>query len=191
MKLSFLIWPPVVGTVLVLMLVGGSILFTGNRNLIAANATATARVSDSQKAPSGVNSIQPAFSEPTNCGQASIARGILPSAAALGSALCFQFAFESCYSAQIALHDVDTGITQTFVTGKQGTRCYIVLTTRFSDASEGPAPAPIHCLGEAMQSDGLHISGCDDGDDIVIPAAQPDQLAFSLPVQVRVTARIL
>ncbi len=173
MKKSFPIWIPIVITALVLMLVGGFIAFMGVRGLIAVNASSTAQVNDLQTSVAGVNAIQMAPAGLTNCGEVSVSSGVAPSAAALDSALCFQFAFESCRPAQIALHNVDTGTTRTFVTGKQGTRCYIVLTTRFSDASKGPAPAPIQCLGEAMHTDGLHISGCGGENDVVIPVAQP------------------
>ncbi len=173
MKKSFPIWIPLVITALVLMLVGGFIAFMGVRGLIALNATATAQANGTQRSVAGVNAIEEAPAGLINCGQVSVSSGVAPNSAVLESALCFQFAFESCRPAQIALHNLDTGTTRTFVTGKQGTRCYIILTTRFSDASKGPAPAPLQCSGEAMHTDGLHISGCEGENDIVIPVAQP------------------
>ncbi len=173
MKPGVPVWIPIVVTALVVLLVVGFLGFglIGDRR--AANATATSQASGTQTAVAGVDATRTAVAGPIDCGQVRVSPGVAPAAAALDSAGCFQFAFESCRPAQIALLNTDSGTTRTFATGKQGTRCYIVLTTQFSDPSKGPVPAPIQCLGEALQTDGLHISGCGGQEDILIPAAQP------------------
>lgn len=173
MKQPFPVWIPVVVTVLVLLLVMGFIAFVAVGGQMAANATATALTNDTQTAVAGVNATNTAMAGPINCGQISVSHGVSPSPAALDSAGCFQFAFESCRPAQITLLDEDTGTTRIFSTGKQGPRCYIVLTTQFSDPSKGAPPAAVQCSGEAMQLDGLHISGCGGKEDILIPASPP------------------
>ncbi len=167
------VWIPFVVTVLVLLLVVGFIAFEAVGGQMAANATATAQAFGTQTAVAVVSATSTALAGPINCGQISVSPGVSPGAAALDSAGCFQFAFESCRPAEITLQDVNTGTTRTFATGKQGTRCYIVLTTQFSDPSKGQPPAPVQCSGEALQMDGLHISGCSGRDEIVIPAPQP------------------
>ena len=96
MKKSFPIWIPLVITALVLILVGGFIAFMGVRDLIAVNATATAQANGTQRSVAGVNAIEEAPAGLIDCGQVSVSSGVAPSAASLDSALCFQFAFESC-----------------------------------------------------------------------------------------------
>lgn len=172
MKSPFLMWIPIVILALVLIPVGGLVAFMGVRSQIAVNVTAAAQANEPQTPVAGVNAVPTALAGPINCGQVSVSPGTPPGAAAVDSALCFQFAFESCRPAQIALDNVKTGTTRIFETEKDGTRCYIILTTLVSDASKGPAPAPIRCSGESMHTDGLHVSGCDGKDDIVIPTVQ-------------------
>ncbi len=96
MKKSFPIWIPLVITALVLILVGGFIAFMGVWGLITVNATATDQANGTQRSVAGVNAIEEAPAGLINCGQVSVSSGVAPSAAALDSALCFQFAFESC-----------------------------------------------------------------------------------------------
>jgi hypothetical protein len=138
----------------------------------AAASTATAQANATRTLVAGVDATRTAIAGPVNCGQVSISGQSSQGAAALDSASCFQFAFESCRPAQISLLEVDSGRTRTFSTGKEGTRCYIMLTTQLSTTSQGQAPALTQCLGEALQMDGLHISGCDGQSDILIPAPQ-------------------
>ncbi len=138
---------------------------------IASNATAAAHANATQTFTAGLDATRTALAGPISCGEVTVSPGATPAASAMDSASCFQFAFESCKPASIVLHNADTGTTRTFTTGKQGTRCYIVMTTQISDTSKGTPPAPVQCKGEAFQSDGFHISGCDGQVDIVIPEA--------------------
>lgn len=172
MKLPFPIWIPVLVTALVLILVSAYIVLglVGGQN--AASATATAQALSAQTAEAAANATATATSGATNCGEVISPPGA-SSGAALDSASCFQFAFESCRPARLTLTSADAGTKQTFTTGKQGTRCYVVLTTSFTDSSKGPPPAPVQCTGEFLKNDGLHISGCGGTQEIVIPAQQP------------------
>lgn len=172
MKSRFSIWIPIIITAVVLIVAVGylGVGFVGGQ--LAAGETATAEANGAQTARAVANATTTASADQTNCGEVSAS----PSAAsggALDSASCFQFAFESCRPAQITLTSADAGTKQTFTTGRQGTRCYVVLTTAFTDSSKGPPPAPIQCTGEFLKNDGLHISGCAGNQEIIIPAQQP------------------
>lgn len=164
-------WIPIIILAVVLIVAAGyfGVGFVGGQ--LAAGATATAQANGAQTAQAVANATATASSGQTNCGEVS-ASPSGSSGGALDSASCFQFAFESCRPAQITLTSSDAGTKQTFTTGKQGTRCYVILTTAFTDPSKGPAPAPIQCTGEFLKNDGLHISGCAGSQEIIIPAQQ-------------------
>lgn len=165
------IWIIVIVTVVVLILVLAYFGFGFVGGQLAAGATATAQASSAMTAQAVANATSTASAGQTNCGEVSNSPDA--SGGALDSATCFQFAFESCRPAQLTLTRADVGTKQTFTTGKQGTRCYVLLTTSFTDSSKGAAPAPIQCTGEFLKNDGLHISGCGGNQEIVIPAQQP------------------
>lgn len=166
-------WFPVLISAVALLVVVGFVGFGVMSSRDAAKATATAQASGTQTLAAAASATGTSMAGLINCGEISATPGSSQAGSAIDSASCFQFAFESCRPAEIALRSADSGTKQTFTTGKQGTRCYVLMTTEFSDTSKGPTPAPVQCTGEFLKNDGLHISGCGGKDEIVIPAAQP------------------
>ena len=92
---------------------------------------------------------------------------------------CFWQAYQQCQLATMHLTfmGVDAGVQHTFTLAKQGNACTITDSAQNYNVVVKLKAKPVvsTCTNVAMQSDGLHITGCSNGDTFVIPNTSNSQ----------------
>lgn len=88
---------------------------------------------------------------------------------------CFWQAYQQCQPATMHLTfmGVDAGVQHTFALEKQGNACTITDSAQNYNVVVKLKAKPVvsTCTDMAMQSDGLHITGCSNGNTFFIPTA--------------------
>jgi hypothetical protein len=86
---------------------------------------------------------------------------------------CFWQAYQQCQPAtmQLTFMGVDAGVRHTFTIQKKGSVCAITDSAQNYNVSVKLTSKPVisTCTGMAMQADGLHITGCGNGNTFIIP----------------------
>jgi hypothetical protein len=127
---------------------------------------------------SGGSATPTATAQAQNCGTiATNPRGAPTDlTVALKDEQCFSQAYQQCHNATLVytLHGVDTTAVHTFTIENHNGQCVILDAMQHSIAPAPLSPATTYqCSGVALQSDGLHITGCgQDGNNgtIVVPS---------------------
>jgi hypothetical protein len=112
------------------------------------------------------------------CGAVHVAAGrVLPGDAAAARAAedCFARDYASCAPATLVFTfmGVDTGTTRTFSESLSNGKCTVTDAVQGYTANGGGKTFPTQtytCAGLRQQADGLHVTGCGQDGDVVVPA---------------------